>query len=214
MKATNNPAPIEHRIREGLSRLAAVLRMEDWARAKTAGLNPTQLSILESLDGRPGGLGVKDIAFQLGVSQPTATDSIGALENKLLIAKRASEIDRRAVHICLTDAGSAALRAGDAVSGIASAMTDALCAEDKEKLLVMLVGMIRELQEANVMPVQRMCVSCRHFRPHAHSGAAKPHHCGFVNAAFGRQELRIDCRDHDAADASSRAAVWDVLQRG
>lgn len=76
MTTPKNPHAIDTRIREGLSRLATVLRVDDWNRAKAAGLNPTQLAILTLLDGRGArGLGVKEIAAHLGVSQPTATDS-------------------------------------------------------------------------------------------------------------------------------------------
>jgi DNA-binding MarR family transcriptional regulator len=214
MDSPKNPTLIDHRIREALSRLATALRSDDWLRAKAAGVNPTQYAILECLEGRADGLGVKDIAFQLGVSQPTATDSVAALERKALVVKRASDIDRRAVHVALTADGRAALRAGESVAGVAAEATAALPDEDKETLLVLLVAMIRQLQEANAIPIQRMCVSCRHFRPYAHAGAARPHHCNFVNAAFGQRELRVDCRDHDAADPASRAATWDVFQHG
>jgi DNA-binding MarR family transcriptional regulator len=214
MKSPKSPTPIDERIREALSRLATALRSDDWLRAKAAGVNPTQYAILDCLQGRADGLGVKEIAFQLGVSQPTATDSVAALERKALVVKRASDVDRRAVHVGLTPDGRAALRAGAATAGVASVATAALSGEDKERLLVLLIAMIRQLQEADAIPIQRMCVSCRHFRPHAHSDAARPHHCNFVNAAFGQRDLRIDCRDHDPADPSSRAATWDAFQKG
>lgn len=64
------------------------MRSDDWNRAKTSGLNPTQLSILELLEGRKDGLGGKEIAANLGVSQPTATDSIVALERKGFVARK------------------------------------------------------------------------------------------------------------------------------
>lgn len=214
MESPKNPTSLEHRLREALSRLATVLRSDDWLRARAAGVNPTQYAILECLDGRADGLGVKDIAFQLGVSQPTATDSVAALERKALVVKSVSETDRRAVHIGLAKDGRAALRSGEAVTGVAAVATAALPAADQEKLLVLLLAMIRQLQEADAIPIQRMCVSCRYFRPYAHPDAARPHHCAFVDAAFGQRELRVDCRDHEAADPSSRAATWDAFQSG
>lgn len=214
MEPPAGPPPIDERIREALSRLATALRADDWLRAKAAGINPTQYAILDCLQGRADGLGVKDIAFQLGVSQPTATDSIAALERKALVVKQASPTDRRAVHVALTKDGRAALRAGQAMDGVAATATAALPATDKETLLVLLITLIRQLQEAGAIPIQRMCVSCRHFRPYAHSDAARPHHCNLVDAAFGQRDLRIDCRDHEPADPSSRAATWDAFQKG
>lgn len=214
METPKTPTAIEHRIREGLSRLVSVFRSEDWVRARAAGLNPTQHAILECLAGRAAGLTVKDIAFQLGVSQPTTTDSIAALERKALVVKRPSETDKRAVHVCLTEAGSAALALGDAVSGEVEHATGMLSDADKEHLLMTLVTMIKRLQDAGAIPIQRMCVSCRHFRPHAHADAANPHHCAFVDAAFGPRDIRIECRDHATADPSLQAATWGVFHKG
>ncbi len=106
METPKNPTSIEHRIEEGLARLAAVIRADDWNRAKAAGINPTQQGVLDYLRGRPDGSGLTDIAFHLLISQPTATDSVAALERKGLVERRASETDRRAVRVLLTEAAS------------------------------------------------------------------------------------------------------------
>lgn len=214
METPKNPTSIQHRIREGLSRVSMVMRADDWNRAKLAGINPTQLSILELLEGRAEGLGVKDIAFHLGVSQPTATDSIAALERKGYVEKRQTENDRRGVRVGITDEGLAALRTGDASEGLAEQATEALATHEQEDLLVMLVKMIRELQVRDAIPIQRMCTSCRYFAPFAHADAALPHHCKFVDAAFGQRDLRIDCRDHETADPAIRAATWNAFENG
>jgi hypothetical protein len=49
METPKDPFSISVRIREGLSRLATAMRVDDWDRAKAAGLNPTQLAILTLL---------------------------------------------------------------------------------------------------------------------------------------------------------------------
>lgn len=208
METPRSPNAIESRIAEGLDRIATAMRADDWNRARALGLNPTQFAILVHLQGRSAGAGVKDIALQLGVSQPSATDSINALERKGLVQKHQGVADRRAVHVVLTTDGLSALNRGQAETGEAGRAITALPAPEQEQLLVTLVGMIRHLQEAGTIPIQRMCVSCRHFRPNAHADAHKPHHCTFVDAAFGQQDLRVDCRDHETADPSVRAATW------
>lgn len=213
METPDTTTPLHYRVREGLSRVATALRVDDWSRAKAASVNPTQYAILEHLEGRTEGAGVKDIAFQLGVSQPTATDSILALERKGLVAKHADPNDRRAVHVRLTAEGQSALRAGDAVAGIAEHAVAALPPGRQEELLVTLVTMIRQLQEAGAIPIQRMCVSCRYFRPNVHADVARPHHCAFVDAAFGPQDLRVDCREHETADPAFRAATWNAFEK-
>lgn len=214
METPDIATPIHARIVEGLERIATALKSDDWSRAQAAGVNPTQLSILRTLEGRNAGLSVKDLSFQLGVSQPTVTDSILALERKSLVEKRPDPADGRAVRVVITDTGRAAVQAGDAATGTVGQAAAARDDEDQELLLVQLVSLIRQLQEQGAIPIQRMCVSCRYFRPYAHDDAARPHHCNFVDAAFGQQDLRIDCRDHETADPSVRAATWATFQKG
>ncbi|MGE0233460.1 MAG: MarR family winged helix-turn-helix transcriptional regulator [Flavobacteriaceae bacterium] len=214
METPDSPTPTHARIVEGLERIATALKSDDWSRAQALGVNPTQLSILRALAGRHAGLSVKDLSSLLGVSQPTATDSILALERKALVEKRPDPADGRAVRVVVTDAGKAVIRAGDETAGSVRQATAALDDADQEQLLVQLVSVIRQLQEQGSIPVQRMCVGCRHFRPYAHEDAARPHHCNFVDAAFGQHDLRIDCRDHETADPSVRAATWARFHKG
>lgn len=213
METPKNPTSIEHRIEEGLARLAAVIRADDWNRAKAAGINPTQQGILDYLRGRPAGSGLTDIAVHLLISQPTATDSVAALERKGLVERRASETDRRAVRVLLTEQGRTLLE-GLANDGKARVAVERLGEAEKAELLLTVVRLIKTLQDIDAVPVQRMCVTCRHFAPFAHPERAKPHHCHYVDAAFGQRELRIDCHEHDTADPASRAATWEVFQRG
>ena len=212
METPKNPTSVNHRIREGLSRLAVAMRSDDWNRAKLLGLNPTQLSILETLEGRDAGMGVKEIADYIAVSQPSATDSINALERKGLVEKRAGT-DKRAVVVGLTGEGRKALLQGNGKTS-AEQTVDALCEREQEQLLLSLIKMIRHLQETGAIPIQRMCASCRYFAPFRHADAARPHHCNYVDAAFGQRDIRIDCREHETADPASRAATWEVFQQG
>jgi len=212
METPKNPTSVNHRIREGLSRVAVAMRSDEWDRAKRLDLNPTQLSILDTLEGREAGMGVKEIAIHLAVSQPTATDSINALERKGLVEKRTGS-DRRAVVVCITGEGRSTLsRSGTGET--AERAVDALAEHEQEEMLVSLVKIIRHLQDIDAIPIQRMCATCRYFAPFKHADAAKPHQCNYVDAAFGQRDIRIDCREHETADPAFRAATWEVFQRG
>lgn len=213
METPKDPTSIDNRISEGLTRIAIAMRSDEWSKAEKAGLKPTQLAILEFLAGRDSAR-VKEIAAHLGVSQPTATDSIAALERKELVAKASAPGDKRATAIRITTEGKAAFGSVSPIETAAMEAARSLSPGEQEGLLLSLVKMIRHLQEADAIPIQRMCTSCRYFRPYQHSGAAKPHHCNFVNAAFGRNELRIDCRDYETADPATRAATWDAFEKG
>jgi len=211
METPHDPHSINYRIREGLARIATIMRVDEWNRAKTMGLNPTQLAILTALDGRAGGLSVTDVAAHLGISQPTATDSLNALEKKSLVERRASAEDRRAVRVHLTTDGARMLQSHQPNS-LAERAVASLESGQHEQLLLLLVTMIRELQEQNAIPQQRMCVSCQYFSPYEHTGSAQPHHCRFVDAAFGQSELRIDCRDQLPSDPQKRASDWNMFR--
>jgi DNA-binding transcriptional ArsR family regulator len=212
METPKNPLSINYRIREGLARMAIIARVDEWTKTKASGLNPTQMAILTLLEGREPGLSIRDIAAHIGVSQPTATDSVLSLEKKGLVAKRPDVADKRAVIIALTDDGLAGLdyEGGD----LGARAVGSLEIGEQEELLLALVKMIRHLQEENAIPPQRMCVTCRFFEPFAHPGSEQPHHCNFVDAAFGQRALRIDCREHEQADPTSRAATWEAFQAG
>src|SRR3546814_1625669 len=79
----------------------------------------------------------------------------------------------------------------DALLGAVEMLDDG----ERAAFLKGLTKMIGALQTRGTIPVQRMCVSCAHFRPNVHSDAATPHHCAFVDAAFGDASLRLDCED-------------------
>ncbi|MCB1378977.1 MAG: MarR family transcriptional regulator [Alphaproteobacteria bacterium] len=202
---------LPRRIREGLDRLSLVLRSEHWAAAGALGLSPTQLQVLWILAGRDSPLPVKDIARHLGVTQPTATDSIRALADKMLVGRSTSTKDARSTLVTLTEAGRQTLKAAGAGLSLTEAAVAALDQKQQEILFVTLMSLIRTLLHRGAIPAQRMCVMCRHFRPFAHSGSDTPHHCAFVDAAFGTRHLRIDCRDHEPADPACQAATWQAF---
>ncbi len=211
----NHSDPLPQRIRDGLERLASVLRADQWSAAQVIGVTPTQMSVLIFLAGRgKNGIRVKDIAAHLGVSQPTTTDSISALERKDLIQKTPSSEDARAIGVCITSVGRKVIKTLGAVASATDAAVGKLSPSEQADLLLLLIKTIRQLQLDDAIPVQRMCISCRHFRPYFHSDAEHPHHCAFVNAAFGNRNLRIDCSDHETDDPAAQAATWTALNSG
>ncbi len=201
--------PLPERLRDGLDRLASLQRLEQWRVSGAQGLNPTQISILRLL-GRPGlaGSRVQTIAAELGLAQPTVTDSLLALERKGYILRQSDRRDGRAVHIELSEAGRTALQNAQARMTLAGKALAALSDEEQTILLRITIKMIRALLEDGAMPVQRMCVTCRYFRPHAQPQTSRPHYCEFVKAPFAADDIRLDCGDHDAASSDHQAATW------
>jgi DNA-binding MarR family transcriptional regulator len=203
------------RIYEGLDRVSSVLRTEQWAMSHAAGVTPTQVSILALLAGRSAsGMKVKDIATLLGVSQPTATDSLQALERKKLVSKSPSKQDARTSIARISSSGRKLLRNFARADVPSRKAIHQLTVLEQVDYLLLLIKTIRNLQQMEAIPVQRMCVTCRYFQPNVHCGAPKPHHCAFVNAAFGNPDLRVECSDHETADPVVQAATWTTLNMG
>lgn len=212
---SGNTPPLIDRISDGLSRVATAMRAEAWTAADSIGLNPTQLQILTLLIARGRtGMRVKQIAAYLGVSQPTATDSINALLRKGLVEKQTDPTDARALSVAATPAGAAAIRQAGQLASASEEAIASLSKLEQQDLLTHLVKIIRRLQLAGAIPEQRMCVNCRYFRPHVYDDPNAPHHCAFVDAAFGTAELRVDCGEYEGADATEREAAWRVFNRG
>ena len=204
-------SPLPERLHDGLERLASLQRLEQWQASGPHGLNPTQFAILRLLKRRATGFRVKAIARELGLSQPTVTDSLLALERKGLIARHGDPKDKRALLVQPTEAGRSALAAMQGeMPRMETALAD-LSRKEQAALLHIIIKMIRSLLQDEAMPTQRMCVTCRHFRPQAAPGTAKPHYCEFVRAPFGSADLQVDCGDHDAASADRQAATWRIF---
>lgn len=211
MNPLEQDRPIAATLFEGLERLSTAMRSEQWSEAGARDLNPTQARLIKLLG--QGAERVKVLAKQVGVSQPTVTASLGALERKGLVSRSADPSDARATLVALTEAGRAALLPAATGGAIAAALAT-LSASEQADMLLSTVKLIRALQLADAIAPQRMCVTCRHFRPHAHPGTDAPHHCTFVNAAFGNGHLRLDCGEHEAADPADQAVTWAAFQNG
>ncbi len=202
----DSSAPEIH-IAAGLNRIGSALRADAWQRSDVSGVTPTQAQILAHLAAR-GPARVGAIAAALSVTQPTASDAVAALVRKGLVAKRPDPEDARAAHIQIAPAGQAAAKASAVLPTAIRDAIGALDTSEQAALLKSLTKMIRTLQQTGAIDPQRLCVSCAYFRPYLHTDAAQPHHCAFVDAAFGDAALRLDCGDHVEAGAADQTERW------
>lgn len=191
----------------GLAKIGAALRTAQWRAGEQSGLTPTQIGILTTLH-RLGADRVQALAGQLGVTHATASDAVAALHGKGLVEKSPDPRDGRAVLVGLTESGRRAAQDSGAYPPELLTAVARLRPDDQAGLRRSLTGIIRSLQESGLIEPQRLCVTCRFFRPNAHPGSDKPHHCAFVDAAFGDASLRLDCGDHEEADDADKARQW------
>ena len=204
--------PLAKRVTTGLAKVGLALKQQAWAEAGGRGLTPTQGQVLALLRASPGGLRLGELAGQLGVTAATTSDSVGALVRKGLVAKAALAGDGRAVVVRLTLVGAREAAAAAAWPDFLLEAVGELSGDEQAAFLRGLVTMIRTLQRKGRIPVARMCVSCRFFRPFDHDDPAAPHHCAFVDAPFGDGELRLDCPDHLTAPAAQAERTWHAFR--
>lgn len=194
-----------------LARIGVLLKSLAWDQAEPLGINPTQAQILARLASW-GPVRISELAADMGVTQPTLSDAVGTLERKGHLTRMRDPDDGRALRLHLTGQGRAVAETAGAPSPVLTTAIGSLPPGDRAAMQRGLVGLIRSLQMSRAIPVQRMCVTCAHFRPHAHDDAGAPHHCAFVDAAFGDAALRIDCGDHQDAPEEDRARIWARFQ--
>ncbi|MGH6845589.1 MAG: MarR family winged helix-turn-helix transcriptional regulator [Methylocella sp.] len=202
---------MRERLLDGLERLASVMRADVRRSAAPRGLNPAQDAILRQLLARPAGMRVSALAAHLGVRQPSITDSVIALERKGLVSRQADPADARAAIVKVTPETRAQPAA--AVPALVAAALADLSEAEQASLLVTLIKLIRSLQLRHAIPPQRLCVSCKYFRPNVHPEPEASHHCTFVDAPFGDRALRLDCAEHEPANSAEQAHNWAVFDR-
>ena len=196
MKFDHISEPLDHRLADGLTRLAAAARQLDWRTAEAAGLSPTQADILRFVVSRPEGARLTAAAAHACVRKATASDAVAALERKALLRKHADASDGRAVALKATAKGSRVARGWP--SSFAPVVAG-LSVTEQQALLGLVIRMIRHLQQRELIAPQRTCVTCRHFRENVAPGTRTPHYCAFVGAPMAGRHLRVDCAEHESA---------------
>ncbi len=207
--------PLDQRLVVGLSKVGLALKSNAWNRGMEEGVSPTQAQIFTLLRGREGGLRLSAIAEALGITMPTASEAAGSLTDKKLLQRGCDPEDGRAVRLSLTKGG---IELADRASDWPDFMLQAMATLDETERSVMLralIKMIRNMQAAGKIPVQRMCLTCRYFRPNAHpEDAQRPHHCAYADVPFGDTSLRLDCAEHDAAPDEEKGRLWQSWLSG
>jgi DNA-binding MarR family transcriptional regulator len=186
---------LDAKLAAAIERAGQAIRVQLWDTAKEHGLTPTQLQVLLRLvSDPPARRKVGAVAAELDVTHPTISDAVTVLRRKGLVEPRAP---RRGAPLTLTDRGRALTgelatwheRTRRALADVPEA--------DKQASLRFLLDLIAALQRAGVVSVARMCVTCRFFRPDAHPGDARRHHCALVDMPMSNGELRVDCPEHE-----------------
>ncbi|MGW4241253.1 MarR family winged helix-turn-helix transcriptional regulator [Nocardia sp. NPDC004722] len=187
---------VSEKVVAALDRIARGVRAHRQAIASRTGLTPLQLELLRTLaEGPPPEPLTGLLATELGVSQPTVSDSLLALERKGHVARQPAPGDRRRSAIVLTGAGAelaAEIRSADEVL---RACVAELPSADQDRTLATLLDLIGGLLHAGVVQVARTCTTCRFYRP----GASGTAHCELLRQPLPPRDLRVNCPEHQPA---------------
>ncbi|MEP0823201.1 MAG: winged helix-turn-helix transcriptional regulator [Ignavibacterium sp.] len=201
---SSNQDSLDRKIAFGFERIAQVLKTLIWSESTESRLSPIQIQFLIQLfHSAKKDWTVSDLASYFQLTPATVSDAVTALEDKSLITRRQSKGDKRISHLLLTASGRRqALRlAGwmNAVQDVVSTLENS----DKTLMLRSLVDIIAALQRNGLISVVQMCVTCKYFRPNAHPGTTKRHHCAYIDKPFGDTDLRLDCPDYEEEEADA-----------
>ena len=199
---------LERRLAGALSRLSIAIRAKTWSGATEHGLTPTQGQALAVLLNR-GPQRLSSLAPLLGVTAPSASDSVRALVNKKLVTKLQDPADRRAVRVQLTKAGRELAQETAEWPDFLVAALDALTEDERQTMLTSVIKMIRILQVRGDIAPQRMCVGCAHFRPR--QKGESDHYCNLVKAPLRPHQLRLDCPEQTPAEPAEAEANWQAF---
>jgi DNA-binding MarR family transcriptional regulator len=203
--------PLSARIATGLHKVGLAMKQQSWQQASEEGLSATQGQILAALVAS-GPLTGSELRERLALTLPTISDSVGALVQKGLVTKEPDPRHPRASLLTLTEQGRARGERARAWPEFLASAVDTLSAPEQAVFFTSIVKMIRTLQERGQVPISGMCVSCTHFRPHAHEGL-RPHHCTLVDAPMADVHLRLDCLDHERLEEPARSAIFELFVR-
>lgn len=186
---------IESKIVVALERIAEAFRVLLWEQGKEFSLSPIQVqALIFLLYHSPGQAKVSKLADEFNMTRPTISDMVKSLEQKGLVEKLAEPDDRRSHILRLTEKGKGIARRASQFAGEIRRPLEQIAPGDKADLLLHLISIIRHLNAAGVITVQRMCFTCAHYRPNHHGQA---HFCAFLNAELEAADLRVDCPEHE-----------------
>lgn len=184
-------------------RLARAAEAHERGAGQPAGFTPAQAAALRfAARTRPDMATPGQLARVLGVRHATAVGIVNPLIARGLIERRAHPLDGRQSVLALTQEG---WRAWQALEQWRSGLERTLASLPPAELAAFEATLARVIAaevRAGRLVVSAPCAGCVHFRPEAHKGTARPHHCALIDRALGEAESAMECPEHTPAGAA------------
>lgn len=177
----------------GLERLAEAFRVLLWEQTKALGLSPIQIQVLIFLAHHAEEYrNVSHLAREFNLSKATISDVVAALSKKALIEKVKSHPDQRRYSIQLSAKGRKVLPQAEGFSKPLVKILDQFAGEEKRELFRLISKLIFQLNQSDVLTIQRMCYSCKFYEK-----SSERHYCHYLKKPLRNPDLRLDCPEFE-----------------
>ncbi|RYD69606.1 MAG: MarR family transcriptional regulator [Sphingobacteriales bacterium] len=185
----------ESKIVAALERIAQAFRVLLWEESKEHGLSPIQVQVLifllyHSDEKRK----VSYLADEFNMTKATISDTIKTLEQKEFISKEYEQHDTRSYIIHLTKKGKEIAEKTSLFTKEIRKPIDKLDETEQSLFLLNLMDIIKHLNTAGIITIQRMCKTCTYYDPPSNG---KDHFCRLLNLNLQHTDLRVDCPEHE-----------------
>ncbi len=185
---------VDAKIVAGLERIGEVFRVLLWQQTRETGLSPIQIQLLLFLAFHdPAKCKIGYLAEEFNLTKPTISDAVKVLVQKELVKRVTDPADSRSHSLQLTESGQRIVDQTGSFADVLTQLVGQLDGERKTVLYESLFTLIYELHRRDLITVQRMCKTCRHYQ---YNGQI--HYCGLLKIPLEADLLRLDCPEHAA----------------
>ncbi|WP_222983327.1 MarR family winged helix-turn-helix transcriptional regulator [Flagellimonas meishanensis] len=185
---------LSSKIIAGLERISQAFKVLLWERAKNLGISPIQIQILIFVAHHRIALNnVSLLAQEFNVSKPTISDAVRVLHEKGLIVKDHSHSDNRSYSIFLSDEGKKIVAGTEDFATPMANMLQHISKGDQESLFSAISKLIYQLNQQDILTVQRTCFACRFYEQ-----GGEEHYCRLLKKRLKHSDIRLDCHEFEA----------------
>ena len=191
---------VSSKIVVGLERISEVFRILLWRHAKTIGLSPIQIQILVFIAYHKQELcKVSHLAKEFGMTKPTISDAIKVLVKKKYVKKDTSSDDSRSYTIILTQLGKDTVSQTENFANPIQQQLEGIPPENLENVFETLSHLIYQLNQNQILTVQRTCYGCSFFEKDQ-----ERNYCRLLEKELLAPDIRLDCPEFEAKKSAAQ----------
>ncbi|MEO7264456.1 MAG: MarR family winged helix-turn-helix transcriptional regulator [Ferruginibacter sp.] len=184
---------LDYKIVAGLERLSQVFRIFLWEKAKEYSLSPIQIQLMIFIRHHAQDKStISYLAQEFNFTKPTISDAIKVLEQKNLIKKIIDNNDSRSYTIQLTEQGKKVVSETENFANPLATIISKSTQSDKLVLWENISNLITQLNNVEVISIQRTCFNCKHY-----AVKGKAHFCNLLEQKLQTKDIRIDCEEFE-----------------